>query len=205
MLSELHHTDQLKGAGFGRPPPRHGLHLLHWFCTECLDFNNNTMVPRCSPDEGDFGFHLFKNEPDQNDIQLLPHINFPYYVVGNLNKDGAEDLPYDVRQANAGHHDDSNKDRIIVSLINDCFDKVYITEHINERDYDPNKTYLIKKKLIKYIRSKTRAEFLDQMGITASEVRINMELASAPERNERNNTAQNPPESKGFWDYCTIL
>lgn len=214
-VDKLHHTAQLKRTGFGQPPPRHGLHLLHWFCTECLCFDeNNKMVAYCNPNEGDFGFHRFENR-FENGVQLLPDINVPYYVVGNLNTDGANELPDYVHKMYTGLYDNSNKDRIIVSLKNGRFDKVYITEHFGEWNYDPDKTYRINNKLIKYISHKNRTDFLNEMGIRSTinvtpENRPNIETRPAPQRHEthitiNNNTEQNSPRSRGLWDYCTIL
>lgn len=213
MPRELKHTDQLKRTGFGQPPPRHGLHLLHWFCTHCLYFSeNDKMVARCDPKKGDFGFHLFENR-FENDVRLLPHINFPYYVVGNMNSDRADELPDYVSQAFTGLYDNSNKDRIIVSLKNGTFDKVYITEHLDEWNYNPDKTYRINNKLIEYISHKKRTNFLNDMGIRSTvsitpEIRPNIEPPPAPQRHETRvtiNNRQNSSRSRGFWDYCTIL
>lgn len=203
-VEELNHTAQLRRVGFGRPPPRHGLHLLHWFCSEALYVHeNDQMIPRCDPEEGDFGFHLFENRFYQNGLRLLPNINFPYYVVGNLNSDGSEQLPPYVTQAYTGLHDDSNKDRIIVSLRNGRFHKVYITEHRDEWNYNPNKTYCINKRLIKYISQRNQAEFLTETGVRPT---VNF----IPQRQEthitiNNSNEQEAPRSSGFWDYCTIL
>ncbi|XP_053087128.1 uncharacterized protein LOC113524534 [Pangasianodon hypophthalmus] len=207
-VEELNHTAQLKRVGFGRPPPRHGLHLLHWFSTECLYFDkNNKMVPRCNPKKRDFGFHLFENRFYQNSVQLLPDINSPYYVVGNLNSEGADELPDYVCQAYTGLYDNSNKDRIIVSLKNGYFDKVYITEHLDEWNYNPNKTYCINNKLIKYISRKKRMNFLNEMGIRST---VSIETPPAPQRHEarvtiNNDTQRESSRSRGFWDYCIIL
>lgn len=197
-VKELYHTDQLRRMGFGRPPPRHGLHLLHWFCSEGLYIDeNNELVPCCNPKRGDFGFHLFENR--FNDFQLLPNATFPYYVVGNLNSDGAESLPDYVTEAYTGRLDDSNKDRIIVSLRNGRFDKVYITEHRDESSYNPNKTYCINIKMIKHINRRRRTRFLNEMGV-GSPPAPQEALITVNIKNQ-----QEAPRSKGFWDYCTIL
>lgn len=120
-------------------------------------------------------------------------------MVGNLNSAGADNLPDYIGQAYTGHHDNSNKDRIIVSLENDCFDEVYITEHRDERNYHLNKTYRIDKKLIKYIRRQNRTDFLNDMGLWTTVHRQETHITI------NNSTEQEPPMSRGFWDYCTIL
>ncbi|KAI5087849.1 hypothetical protein C0J45_22338 [Silurus meridionalis] len=208
-VKELSHTDQLKQVGFGRPSPRHGLHLLHWFCTKCLYVNrNDEMVSLCDPDNEDFGFHLFENRFDQNFGQLLPNINFPYYVVGNLNRDGAEQLPEYVQEAYTGDYDDSNKDRIIVSFKHGCFDKVYVTEHGDEWNYDPDKTYRINIKVIKYISRKKSTIFLSEMGVGSTGTISCAVTPPAPYRKEvgiKINNAAESSSGRGFWDYCVIL
>ncbi|KAF4071269.1 hypothetical protein AMELA_G00271210 [Ameiurus melas] len=207
-VDELNHSSQLKRCGFGQPPPRHGLQLLLWFSKECLYFDrNDKMVPLCDPDAGDFGFHLFENR-NRNGFQLLPGINFPYYVVGNLNSDGADELPDYVTRAYTGSYDNSNKDRIIVSLKNGYFDVVYITEHVDEWNYDPNQTYRLNKNLIQFINRKNKTNFLNEMGIGFT-VNVTPE-PPPPQRNTahttvNHNTKPESSRSRGFWDLCTIL
>lgn len=207
-VNELNHSSQLKRSGFGRPPPRHGLQLLLWFSKECLYFDrNDKMVPCCNPDEGDFGFHLFENRY-RNGFQLLPAINFPYYVVGNLNSDGADELPDYVTRSYTGYYDDSNKDRIIVSLKNGFFNEVYITEHVDDWNYDPENTYRINNKLIRFLNQKNKTNFLNEMGI-----QFTVNVAPEPPSPQRNtahitinkNAKPESSRSRGFWDFCTIL
>uniref|UniRef100_A0A3B4DJQ5 Uncharacterized protein n=1 Tax=Pygocentrus nattereri TaxID=42514 RepID=A0A3B4DJQ5_PYGNA len=148
-LNELTH---LKESRFGRPEPRHGLKLLYWFAKDCVSLNQYGMFPKCDPENGDFGFHPFENRYDKNGFQLLPDLDTSYYVVGNLNSAGADELPDYVSEDYTGLMDDSNMDRIIVSLDDDdMFDRVYVTEHDNRIHYNPNATYRISKGLLQIV------------------------------------------------------
>lgn len=119
----------------------------------------------CYPADGDFGFHLFKNRYDEYGDKLLPDVNFPYYVVGNLNSAGAEDLPEYVTEDKFTDEDDSNTDRIIVSLNDDDeFDRVYLSQHQDQSNYDPYNTYRISKGLLKIIKRMRLEDFLKKMG-----------------------------------------
>ncbi|XP_066518142.1 uncharacterized protein [Hoplias malabaricus] len=162
-LNEIAH---LKESRFGRPEPRHGLMLLHWFANNCLSFHQYNMIAECDPESGEFGFHIFENRYERNGEKLLPEVYFPiqYYVVGNLAYAEADDLPYDVREYYTGLQDNSNMDRIIVSLDDEFFHKVYVTEHDGRRDYNPNATYCISKGLLKTIRSLELDDFLRRSG-----------------------------------------
>ncbi|XP_036439364.1 uncharacterized protein LOC118816870 [Colossoma macropomum] len=159
-LNELAH---LKKSRFGRPEPRHGLKLLYWFANNCLSFNHYGMFSECDPTSRDFGFHPFNNRYDRNGVQLLD-VDSSYYVVGNLNSAGADELPDYVREDYTGLMDDSNMDRIIVSLDDDMFDRVYVTEHDMTRHYNPSATYRISKGLLKIISNLELEDFLRKTG-----------------------------------------
>ncbi|XP_017318881.1 uncharacterized protein LOC108263016 [Ictalurus punctatus] len=161
----LNELSKLQECGFGTPWPRHGLKLLYWFVDKYLEFDDdNEMCWRYNPTKRNFGFHPFENRCDGN-VQLLPNIVLPYYEVGNLSKPKAHMLPKYVRKDYTGQHDDSNTDRIIVSIDGAHFDRVYVTEHLGESDYNQHGTYRISKSLIKIIQRYTRSEFLSAMGI----------------------------------------
>ncbi|RXN38764.1 hypothetical protein ROHU_000822 [Labeo rohita] len=164
MLETLNKLAQLRDTRFGRPRPRHGLKLLCWFASECVSFENNDMLSQCDPAEGDFGFHYFENRYDQYGNKLLPDINFPYFVVGNLNSPGAEELPDYVSEDKYTDEHNSNTDRIIVSVDEEWFDRVYVTQHHDRSNYDPNATYRISKGLLTLIRRMSLNEFLVEMG-----------------------------------------
>ncbi|KAI4905808.1 hypothetical protein NFI96_002379 [Prochilodus magdalenae] len=160
-LNELAHLEVTR---FGRPYPRHGLKLLYWFAQDCVSFSQYIMLSECDPESGDFGFHLFENRYDRNGVKLLPDVDIPYYVVGNLNSPGADELPSYVCEDYTGHLDNSNMDRVIVSLDNEMFDRVYVTEHDDRSNYNPDATYRISKGLLKAIRNLTLEGFLMQTG-----------------------------------------
>ncbi|KAI4905806.1 hypothetical protein NFI96_002377 [Prochilodus magdalenae] len=233
-VGTLNEMAQLKSSGFGHRWPRHGLRLLHWFATSCVSFDDgNEMLAVCSPETGEYGFHYYKNEYDSDDVRLLPEVDFHYYVVGNLRYPKARDLPGYVRKDFTGNTDRSNMDRIIVSLDDEWFDKVYITEHINESEYDINRTYRITRGLLMIIRRLTLEEFLEEMGYqgdrmysSGSSVRVNPHPSNTtdnatPRKQEIQidmesqssdhsmdipiHMGNHPASSRGFWDYCTIL
>ncbi|XP_060780871.1 uncharacterized protein LOC132888794 [Neoarius graeffei] len=160
-MTTLNSITQLKESQFGQPRPRHGLKLLHWFACDCLSFNqNNVMLSHCCPKNGDFGFHTYDNRYGG----LLPVVAFPYYEVGNLNKPGASNLPAYVQNDYTHRPDKSNMDRIIVSLNNKSFVKVYVTEHSDWSNFNKQATYCISKDLIKTIKALALNEFLLQTG-----------------------------------------
>ncbi|XP_072526262.1 uncharacterized protein [Salminus brasiliensis] len=207
-VETLNGLTQLKQSGFGQPWPRHGLKLLYWFSTRCVSFDeNNEMVSCCDPVEGDFGFHYFENRPERNGVKLLPAVKFPYYVVGNLNSAGADKLPDYVCEDYTGELDDSNTDRIIVSLDDEWFDRVYVTAHIDEADYDINSTYRISKGLLTTISQQQGVEaFLMELGFCSRpETYYRPQNRAAP---VQINKGAEPAStrSRGFWEnFCTIL
>ncbi|XP_059407702.1 uncharacterized protein LOC132142080 [Carassius carassius] len=164
-MQTLNEKVQLRDSGFGRPWPRHGLRLLYWFANECISFDiKNNMLSECDPAEGDFGFHEFQNRYDQYGKKLLPDIEFPYYVVGNLNSPGSEDLPDYVSGDKYTDEHDSNTDRIIVSLDEEWFDRVYVTQHHDRSNYDPDATHRISRGLLVIIGRMSLEDFLNKMG-----------------------------------------
>ncbi|MCI4376027.1 hypothetical protein PGIGA_G00183410 [Pangasianodon gigas] len=164
-MKTLEEIDQLEQSRFGRPHPRHGLKLLYWFANDCLSFNqNNVMLSHCYPENGNFGFHSFENKYERNSGKLLPKVAFPYYEVGNLRKPGANDLPHYVREDYTRFPDNSNMDRIIVSLNNNCIERVYVTEHRDRSNFNKHSTYHISKRLIMIIRGLTLEDFLLKTG-----------------------------------------
>lgn len=164
MVETLNELAQLRNTRFGRPRPRHGLKLLYWFANECISFENNNMLSECDPAEGDFGFHYFENRYDQYRNKLLPDVDFPYYVVGNLNSEGAEEFPDYVSEDDYTDEHNSNTDRIIVSLDEEWLDKVYVTQHNDRSNYDPHATYRISRGLLMIIRRMSLEDFLVEMG-----------------------------------------
>ncbi len=172
MVRTLNELAQVRDSEFGRPQPRHGLKLLHWFANECVSFDNgNNMLSECDPDNGDFGFHKFSNKFKGN--KLLDDKNCLYYVVGNRNfkkYPKAKNLPESILENKNTKEHNSNIDRIIVSLHNGkWFLGVYVTQHYNQSNsYDPNATYRISRGLLKIIKRKTLEEFLKKMGYYTS-------------------------------------
>ncbi|XP_023835957.1 uncharacterized protein [Salvelinus sp. IW2-2015] len=167
-IKTLNEIGHLNSSGFGRPWPRHGLYLLHWFSHNYVIFDNNgDLLALYNPKRKEFGFHHFDNrlECDGNCYQLLPNQNFPYYEVGNLNTPGAGDLPPYVRQNYKGHHDDSNMDRIIISLHPRLvLEKVYVTQHKDVSTFNRQNTYRISRGLVRLIRNLELEELLKQAG-----------------------------------------
>lgn len=161
-LNEISH---LTNSGFGRPKPRHGLKLLFWFANKCIDFDgNNNMKWRYDPEDGDLGFHLFENRYMNDGVKLLPDVSYSYYELGNLLKPGAKELPHYIWEDFTGHHDISNRDRIIVSVDDEWFDKVYVTEHKGQTNYNPDATFCISKGLLMNIQKLSLDEFLADVG-----------------------------------------
>ncbi|KAM9528206.1 uncharacterized protein ACWYII_042270 isoform 1-T1 [Salvelinus alpinus] len=127
------------------------------------------MLTVCNPEKKAFGFHRFFDKIEKHDGQrnrLLPDQGLPYYEVGNLHAPGSENLPPDVRKNFTGHNDDSNIDRIIISIQSDLvLDKIYVTQHDHHRDdFDPHRTYRISEGLIRIISNLELDELLKQTG-----------------------------------------
>ncbi|XP_053088223.1 uncharacterized protein LOC117596854 [Pangasianodon hypophthalmus] len=163
----LNELKRLEKSGFGKLYPRHGLKLLYWFAHECLYFDAyNRMCWQYDPEEGDFGFHRFENRNDEHGETLLPDVNLEYYEVGNLRRAGADELPdYVLDDYNQNRdHSDSNMDRIIVSVDDECFDRVYVTQHSDRTDFNKKATYCISRGLIMIIRRLTLNNFLLKTG-----------------------------------------
>lgn len=88
-----------------------------------------------NPKNGDFGSCRFWNRYESNGHKLLPDDGLCYFEGGNLNRPGADQLPVDVRKDYDCRKKKSNTNRIIFSLTEDGFtNKVYVTEHHNERN-----------------------------------------------------------------------
>lgn len=155
-IRTLNELSQLRDSEFNQEPPRHGLNLLYWFAHD---------VDHLNPSAGAFGFHRFYNRmDDDDDDDLLPKQNFPYYEVGNLNARGADKLPRYVRPSNSHYYKEYNKDRIIVRLNNGCIDRVYVTEHEDEKNFNHSRTYRVSQGLLDHIRRiSERKQFLKHM------------------------------------------
>lgn len=159
----LNLLSQLRDSGFGQPAPRHGLHLLFWFAKDFVKFRGSEMVVSEHPVKGSYGFHRFYNIKDDENTKLLPH-QFTYYEVGNLNEKMASDLPYYVRQQHTRRPDNSNTNRLIVSIdYNGYIHRVYVTEHSDPTHFSTRGTYCISQGLINSIRGLDLNGFLNQM------------------------------------------
>ncbi|KAK3553731.1 hypothetical protein QTP70_007593 [Hemibagrus guttatus] len=171
-LETLNELKQLEESGFGQHYPRHGLKLLYWFANDCVYFDAyNNMCWQYDPEDRCFGFHLFKNRTDDYGQKLLPDVDHDYYEVGNLSKSGADDLPdYVLEDYNQDPDDcESNMERIIVSVDDECIDRVYVTEHTDQADFNKEATYRISRGLIKIIRDLTLENFLSKTGYSSQE------------------------------------
>uniref|UniRef100_A0A8C8MG46 Uncharacterized protein n=2 Tax=Oncorhynchus tshawytscha TaxID=74940 RepID=A0A8C8MG46_ONCTS len=217
MVRTLNNMEELRNSSFGRPSPRHGLRLLFWFAKDHIVIENDQMVANCDPKEGGFGFHHFQNRREcKNNVckRLLPFSEYPFYDVGNLYLPTSKSLPKYVREGNTHQIDDSNMDRLIISMRPDrIVDKVYVTKHEDLKSFDPVNTYCISRSLLMIIRQYTLRKFLEQAGYYTQNViapresgdtRIDMDGGSrAPPRAP---PSAPPRAAPGFWEsYCTIL
>uniref|UniRef100_A0A9J7WXA0 Uncharacterized protein n=1 Tax=Cyprinus carpio carpio TaxID=630221 RepID=A0A9J7WXA0_CYPCA len=156
MMRTLYDLSDLRQTGFGQPPPRHGLSLLWWFAHYCVQIDSKGhMTAQYSPENGAFGFKQFCNRE-----RLLPCTYLKYYKVGNLRTPGS--LPKYVTENYTGYSDNSNTDRIIVSFDSKLnkFDKIYVTQHSDQKYFDQNHTYHISVGLMKNIKKLRRKNFL---------------------------------------------
>ncbi len=80
--------------------------------------------------------------------------------MGNLNT--TDSLPDYVTKSYTGLSDNSNKDRIIVSFdsVWNRFEKMYVTQHSDQVNFDQNHTYCISLDLLKDIQELRLKEFL---------------------------------------------
>ncbi|KAJ8245046.1 hypothetical protein COCON_G00236220 [Conger conger] len=202
----LNELTQLRDCEFGQPHPRHGLRLLHWLAHDRFIYDHyyHSATLRCEPRRGDYGFHYFQNR--ENDLPSVRD-GYNYYIVGNLNEPKAQHLPSYVWENNSGYQDDSNRDRIILSMgPGNVIDKIYATEHQGKGRFNNKRTYCISKGLMMIIKELELQTFLHQMknnrlSLQAPEVRA----ASASMPPTVIDTKSSSP-SRGFWeDYCIIL
>ncbi|XDV17158.1 hypothetical protein PO909_016557 [Leuciscus waleckii] len=217
MMETLNELAHLRDSGFGQPWPRHGLKLLYWFAKDCVSFGNgNVMLSKYDPADGDFGFHNFQNR----------NRDYPYYVVGNLNikkYPKAEKLPKYVSKDKSSDQHNSNTDRIIVSLYDEEeFHRVYVTQHHDRSNYDPNATYKISRGLLMIIRRMCLDEFLEKMGYIqpvlppvinnrpqttniVSSISTVVTISSS-DSDDSEPSEKNLRMTRGFWErLCTIL
>ncbi|XP_071247892.1 uncharacterized protein [Salvelinus alpinus] len=221
MVRTLNTMAELRASRFGCPWPRHGLKLLFWFANDYIVFDDdNQMVANYDPEEGDFGFHDFKNKLEyENNVRkrLLPYGGYPFYEVGNLHHIASDYTPEYISEDYTHHIDTSNMDRLIISMRPDrTVDKVYVTQHKDLSNFDPLNTYRISRGLLMTICGHPSADmslsnFLEQAGYSTHEpisimyqgiaametgdTRINMEVESrAP-----------PRAAPGFWESGTMV
>ncbi|KAI5625184.1 hypothetical protein C0J50_15299 [Silurus asotus] len=122
---------------------------MHWFIEDCLQLYKGLLYMSCDPRTGDFGFHRFYNRPMYDGSRLLYFSKCPFWIVGNLNYSGAEQLPTYVRRHYNRSNKSINKYRIIVCVIPDqTIRKVYATEHSDWSEFNPDCTFRIPIKLI---------------------------------------------------------
>lgn len=179
-MKTLEEIDQLEQSKYGRPRPRHGLKLLYWFANDCLSLDqNNVLQMTCYPQNGDFGFHKFENRYEVNGFKLLPDVPYPYYVVGNLSYLQASKFPSYVTEDYTHSQDNSNTDRVIVSVDDKWFHTVYVTQHRDRSTFSKHATYLISKHLIRIIRGLTLEEFLLKTRYSRPQTKI---FPSIPEK-----------------------
>uniref|UniRef100_A0A3B1IZB5 Uncharacterized protein n=1 Tax=Astyanax mexicanus TaxID=7994 RepID=A0A3B1IZB5_ASTMX len=158
----LNSLPDLRDAEFGWPAPRHGLNLLYWFATDCVEVNeDNTVSVLCSPSKEDYGFEWFHNNEG-----LFPQTGLTYFEVGNLHHEEAEELPEYVRRGYTGYMDDSNTDRIVVGIpkrrgrLRSVLKSIYVTSHDDESNFDPDETFRITPQLLSIISNMERKKFL---------------------------------------------
>lgn len=219
-MGTLNELAQLRDSGFGQPWPRHGLKLLYWFANDCVSFgNDNVMFSECDPADGDFGFHLFEKRNNYYGNKLLPDTYHPYYVVGNLNikkYPKAKGLPEYFSEHRSSGQLNSNTDRIIFSP-NDEEEliRVYVTQHYDRSNYDPNATYRISRGLLKIISRMGLEEFLEEMGykqpVLPSAINNRLPTTNTVSSNFTavtisSSESENLTTRMGFFEqYCTIL
>ncbi|XP_026118654.1 uncharacterized protein LOC113097606 [Carassius auratus] len=156
MVRTLNNVSELRQTGFGQPSSRHCLSLLWWFAHDCVKIGSNgRMIAQYDPRNGAFGFELFHNRES-----ILPYSDLLYYEVGNLHK--ARSLPPYVIEKYTGYSEDSNTDRIIVSFNSrlNKFEKIYVTQHSDQKNFEQNRTYCISTDLLKDIKELSREDFL---------------------------------------------
>ncbi|XP_071245298.1 uncharacterized protein [Salvelinus alpinus] len=225
MVRTLNNMEELRGSGFGRPWPRHGLKLLFWFAKDYIVIkNDNQIVANYNPNKGDFGFHHFQNRLQcDNNIckKLLPDGGYPFYEVGNLHLPASDSMPEYVRKGYTHHIDTSNMDRLIISMRPDMIvDKVYVTQHEDLRNFAPLNTYCISRELLMIICGHPLSNFLEQAGYSTHEQNVIMYQGIAPRESgdtkiDMEGGSRAPPRAPprvppraapGFWEsYCTIL
>nr|XP_046187141.1 uncharacterized protein LOC124015739 [Oncorhynchus gorbuscha] len=163
VIPVLHSINDLRNTMFGHRFPRHGLMLLHFVSRGLYIDNNNVLIPKFSPERGDWGFHYFNNYE-----QLFPPLQDQntqgYYAVGNINTPTAYPLyPYVTRSYYlAPGNIERNMDRLVVRTSPNWpqLEAVYITQHYRRSsEYDPHNTYQVSPALLREIRTIIRCGY----------------------------------------------
>lgn len=148
----LHSINDLKKIDFGQSVPVHSLLLLHWFANVVSMDNNNVISLTFNPNI-DYGFHHYGNY--ERMLDPLPR-GYRYYTGGNLLQRTSAQLPDYIlnTQRVLGAE---NRDRVIIRVLNQRIDQVYITQHYPTLEqqgalYDPHHTYQISSSLLREIR-----------------------------------------------------
>lgn len=148
---------------FGKKFPQHGLRLLYWL-SKVVEYNldNVPELRNINPSTGHYGFHY-----DSSYDAILPsNPDFRYYTFGNLNPSahsGSRQLPWDITKYFYGigvytgprsqqRLIDSNKDRIIVQLVQNTSHSVVKRVFISEQG-NSHKTYQISLNLLRDINN----------------------------------------------------
>ncbi|KAM9434053.1 uncharacterized protein Hap1MRO34_002785 [Clarias gariepinus] len=181
-IRTLNEISQLYNSDFNQPPPRTGLDLLYWFAQKYRELK---------PTTGAFGFHRFYNRIDDDDDELLPNQDCLYYEVGNLKAPRADKLPDYVRK-----DDRSNMDRIIVRLNDGWIDRVYVTEHVDQKNFSHTCTYRVSLGLLNQISRMGREQFLKRMEKPQVKLQSNVYY---------NNQSARASDQQSDESWCTIL
>lgn len=173
-VQKLNNINDLKRIQFGWSVPRHSLQLLYWFANQ-VDMLDNEIRLNFNPNSH-YGAHHYGNFDG-----ILPQLpaGYHYYTVGNLNKEGAQQLPDYVRYQQHSN-DGYNKARIVFRVRGQTIDRVYLTQHGDEgSSYDPNHTYEIPTCLLREFSGLSRSS-LEQIGNSHSQWQGNLVYHSIP-------------------------
>lgn len=147
-IQKLNDINDLMRIQFGQSVPRHSLRLLHWFANR-VDVLDSEIRLNFNPNSN-YGAHHYGNF---DGILPQPPAGYHYYTVGNLNKEGAQQLPGYVRYQ-PHDNDGYNRARIIFRVRGETIDRVYLTQHGDEDEgssYDSNRTYEIPARLLREV------------------------------------------------------
>ncbi len=167
MVSTLNELSQLNQSGFGQPQPRHGLNLLYWFAQDYIRLQKWENCLQVYSSKRKLWLSQVRKQNWRWWWSPLAQSESPVLWGGQPELSKSRELPDYVRANYSHSNPDSNKDRIIVRQDADGnFNRVYVTEHSDPKQFDSSKTYRVSQGLLQFIKSMGQVQDLQKIANT---------------------------------------